>query len=55
MSIISDAGASAPPPMAAELGHDHRGSPIPTGAMIATRLMELRRRRDPARVLAVMT
>ena len=25
--------------------HDHRGSPIPTGAMIATRFMELRKRR----------
>ncbi len=24
---------------------DHRGSPIPTGAMIATRFMELRKRR----------
>ena len=29
----------------ADVVRDHRGSPIPTGAMIATRFMELRRRR----------
>jgi len=41
-----------PAPAAANLAtvpdaapRDHRGSPIPTGAMIATRLMELRKRR----------
>jgi len=41
---------SAPPPAPAstltgQTGRDRRGSPIPTGAMIATRFMELRKRR----------
>ena len=34
-------GATVP----ADVVRDHRGSPIPTGAMIATRFMELRKRR----------
>jgi len=38
-----DAPASLPPAMGGP--HDHRGSPIPTGRMIATRFMELRKRR----------
>ena len=33
---------------------DHRGSPIPTGAMIATRLMELRKRRGLMTALIVV-
>ena len=41
--------------MAAELQRDHRGSPIPTGAMIATRFMELRRRRGLMITLAAVT
>jgi TM2 domain-containing membrane protein YozV len=34
---------------------DHRGSPIPTGAMIVTRLMELRKRRGLMIALIVVT
>ena len=34
---------------------DHRGSPIPNGAMIATRFMELRRRRGLMITLALVT
>jgi hypothetical protein len=37
------APASLPPAVGGP--HDHRGSPIPTGRMIATRFMELRKRR----------
>jgi len=37
------APASLPPAMGGP--HDHRGSPIPTGRMIAARFMELRKRR----------
>src|ERR1700689_4507930 len=33
---------------------DHRGSPIPNGAMIATRLMELRKRRGLMTALIVV-
>jgi hypothetical protein len=38
---------TSPVPAAPQSGtsRDHRGSPIPTGAMIATRFMELRKRR----------
>ena len=42
-------GAPAPTPVPAPapagVSRDHRGSPIPTGGMIATRFMELRKRR----------
>lgn len=34
---------------------DHRGSPLPTAAMITTRFMELRRRRGLMAVLALVT
>src|SRR6476646_1039719 len=34
---------------------DHRGSPLPTGAMIATRFMELRRRRGLMITLTLVT
>ncbi len=36
-------------------GTDHRGSPIPTAAMIATRFMELRRRRGLLAALTLVT
>ncbi|HZZ98254.1 MAG TPA: hypothetical protein VFE19_14620 [Jatrophihabitantaceae bacterium] len=45
-------------PLAPELaagGVDHRGSPLPTGAMIATRFMELRKRRGLLAALALVT
>ncbi|MEP7180065.1 MAG: hypothetical protein ABI775_13335 [Pseudonocardiales bacterium] len=44
---------TAAPPIADAT--DHRGSPIPTGAMIATRFMELRRRRGLMVALALVT
>jgi hypothetical protein len=37
--------AAVPIPEAGEAPRDHRGSPIPTGGMIAARIMELRKRR----------
>lgn len=43
------------PPTAAGTRGDHRGSPIPTGAMIATRFMELRKRRGLMITLALVT
>src|SRR5664279_1545761 len=36
-------------------GDDHRGSPIPTGAMIATRILELRKRRGLMITLVLVT
>jgi len=47
MTTVPDLGASAPPPVPAAAGRppDHRGSWIPTAAMITTRFMELRKRR----------
>jgi hypothetical protein len=36
--------APAPSPVTFDSMHDHRGSPLPTGSMIATRFMELRKR-----------
>lgn len=48
MTTTSDLAASAPSPLpaaAADRPRDHRGSWMPTGAMIATRFMELRKRR----------
>ena len=48
-------GADAPSPIEIEPRHDHRGSPIPTAAMIATRFMELRRRRGLMITLAAVT
>jgi hypothetical protein len=53
MTTISH--APVPAPMAFEPEHDHRGSPIPTGAMIATRFMELRKRRGLMITLAAVT
>jgi hypothetical protein len=46
---------TAPSPTAnSALAIDHRGSPIPTGAMITTRIMELRRRRGLMAALIVV-
>jgi hypothetical protein len=45
MTTVSDLGAPAPEAPAVGASPDHRGSPIPTFAMIATRFMELRKRR----------
>ena len=55
MTTMRDAGASAVPPVSLEPRRDHRGSPIPTGAMIATRFMELRRRRGLMITLVLVT
>lgn len=49
MTTLSDVSASVPAPVPAARAAggtgDRRGSPVPTGAMIATRIMELRKRR----------
>jgi len=43
MTVMPDVSAAVPTP--ADVSRDRRGSWIPTGAMIATRFMELRKRR----------
>jgi hypothetical protein len=45
---------SAPRLTPASFAADHRGSPIPTGAMITTRIMELRKRRGLMSALIVV-
>jgi hypothetical protein len=45
----------APPPATGSAPRDRRGSPIPTGAMIATRFMELRKRRGLMIALIAVT
>ena len=45
---------SSPSSMRGSRPSDHRGSPIPNGAMIATRLMELRKRRGLMTALIVV-
>jgi hypothetical protein len=45
MTTLSDAGASAPPPVLDDRRADRRGSWIPTWGMVTTRFMELRKRR----------
>jgi len=46
MTTVPAATATVPTPAAPAGGsRDHRGSPLPTGRMIATRFMELRKRR----------
>ena len=47
MTTIPDLSAPAPTPAAgrAPISRDHRGSPLPTWGMIATKFMELRKRR----------
>ncbi|HEV3265352.1 MAG TPA: hypothetical protein VG014_07500 [Acidimicrobiales bacterium] len=58
MTIVRDAGAPAPVPVpvltSSGNSHDRRGSWIPTGGMIATRFMELRKRRGLMIVLLVV-
>ena len=44
----------APPPAPAGHSRDRRGSPVPTAGMIATRIMELRKRRGLMIALIVM-
>ncbi len=48
------APGQAPQPAAADLPRDRRGSPVPTAGMIATRVMELRKRRGLMIALIVM-
>jgi hypothetical protein len=57
MTTVSDVGSPAPAPVMADRGGppDHRGSWIPTGGMIATRFMELRRRRGLMIALMLVT
>jgi hypothetical protein len=45
MTTLAPGPVSLPPPVPPALRADHRGSWVPTPAMIATRFMELRRRR----------
>jgi hypothetical protein len=46
VTALPEVGAPAPSPVSADrAASDHRGSPIPTGGMVATRFMELRKRR----------
>ena len=49
------APGQAPQPAAADHPRDRRGSPIPTAGMIATRVMELRKRRGLMIALIVMS
>jgi hypothetical protein len=55
MTIVSGADAAAPSPADFEPRRDHRGSPIPTRTMIATRFMELRKRRGLMITLVLVT
>jgi hypothetical protein len=55
VTTVSDGAAPAPAPMMVEPKRDHRGSPIPTASMIATRFMELRRRRGLMITLIAVT
>jgi hypothetical protein len=54
MTAVLDDGPPASPTTVGPRP-DHRGSPIPTGAMIATRFMELRKRRGLMITLAAVT
>jgi hypothetical protein len=58
VTTIPQVGVPAPTPIPpAEIGasRDRRGSPVPTGAMIATRFMELRKRRGLMIALVLVT
>jgi hypothetical protein len=55
MTTMTAADMPAPSPTPTEPRHDHRGSPIPTGSMIATRFMELRKRRGLMIALVLVT
>jgi len=54
MTTVMDVNAPAPAP-AASPSPDHRGSWIPTGSMITTRIMELRKRRGLMIALTLVT
>ena len=53
MTTLLDVNAPAPVPPATA-APDHRGSWIPTGSMITTRIMELRKRRGLMIALVVV-
>jgi hypothetical protein len=59
MTMVPDVSAPAPTPVPSPTPvgapRDHRGSPIPTGSMIATRFMELRKRRGLMVTLILVT
>jgi hypothetical protein len=59
MTIMPSSGAPAPEqaPPSTPAGHsrDRRGSPVPTAGLIATRIMELRKRRGLMIALVLMT
>jgi hypothetical protein len=55
MTAAPDVSAEVPDPGLLTALPDRRGSPIPTGAMIATRFMELRKRRGLMIALAAVT
>ena len=58
MTTLSDVGATGPTPVRPRrvgVSPDRRGSWIPTGGMIATRFMELRRRRGLMITLSLVT
>jgi hypothetical protein len=55
MTVISDVTASAPAPIPLGRAPDRRGSWIPTGGMITTRFMELRKRRGLMAALILVT
>jgi hypothetical protein len=54
MTLLPEAGMTAAPD-ASTSQRDHRGSPLPTRAMIATRFMELRKRRGLLITLILVT
>ncbi|HVB91379.1 MAG TPA: hypothetical protein VND70_04695 [Acidimicrobiales bacterium] len=55
MTILPDVSSSAPGPATTGAQPDHRGSWIPSGAMITTRFMELRKRRGLMIALMLVT
>jgi hypothetical protein len=55
VTVAPDAGVPTGPPPTSEPARDGRGSPIPTASMIATRFMELRRRRGLMITLMLVT
>src|SRR3954453_18671510 len=55
MTTVPEAGAPATQPDAMAPSRDRRGAPIPTGALIATRFLELRKRRGLMITLVLVT
>jgi hypothetical protein len=55
MTTMTDLSAPVPALAAGGMPADHRGSWIPTGGMIATRILELRKRRGLMIAIAVVT